>query len=113
MDRTYLPMVQGMKYTQTELSATHEEILKWVEWFLLEQTRRGLPKDQKDQAGFIIMAFLDSGEHYLKTKDMAIKNCPACQGRGHSNLFVIGAKEPSKCGTCGGSGIMLTEKVND
>lgn len=100
-----------MRFDEKEMTLTHEEALKWVEWFLLEQTRRGLPKNEKDHAGFIIMAFLESGPTFIKSNGGEFIKCPKCQGRGHSNLFLLGQKEPTKCENCAGTGSVVTGKM--
>jgi hypothetical protein len=100
-----------VRFDEKEMLLTHEEALKWVEWFLLEQTRRGLPKDQKDHAGFIIMAFLESGPTFIATNGGGFVNCPKCQGRGHSNLFKLGEAKPSPCENCKGTGSIVTGKM--
>ncbi len=93
-----------MKFIKDSIEASHADTVKWVEWFLLEQTRRGLPKNEKDRAGFIIMAFLESGPAFIKAEGEPMINCPKCQGRGHSNLFLAGQTQPTPCKNCEGTG---------
>lgn len=96
-----------MKFTEHSIEVSHQDALKWVEWFLLEQTRRGLPKNEKDKAGFTIMAFLESGPGFIKSQGEPMINCPKCQGRGHSNLFLVGQDKPTPCKNCEGTGRVI------
>lgn len=89
-----------MRFDDKEILATHQEILDWLAWFLIEQTKRGMPKDAKDSLGAAIMTFFASGPEYLKSG----KKCEACQGRGHRNLFLLGQDKPTPCAECKGTG---------
>lgn len=92
-----------MTYTQNEVAGTHMEFIEWADWFLKEQTRRGVPADHVGQMGALLYAFLDSGKVYIVQHGKHI-DCPKCQGRGHSNLFLLGQDKPSPCGNCQGTG---------
>ncbi len=93
-----------MTFDQDGIKLEHTEALAWVEWFLLEQTRRGIAKNLKDQIGATLFAFLDSGPAYLTSLSKTSIKCPKCQGRGHSNLFLAGSAKPLSCNNCDGTG---------
>ena len=93
-----------MTFDQDGITVGHAEACAWADWFLLEQTRHGVPKDQKDQIGAIIYAFLDSGKAFVASGSTTSIPCPKCQGRGHSNLFLVGSSKPVACGNCQGTG---------
>lgn len=92
-----------MTYTQEDISGKHSDFCAWADWFVKEQVRRGATKPNADFIGSVLFAFLDSGKAYLAQQESSI-DCPKCQGKGHSNLFLLGQDKPSPCGNCKGTG---------
>ena len=90
-----------MKWDHEGIQLTHAEALEWVNWFVLDCTRRGMPPADSTMAGTLLCDFLGSGKQYLS----AGKKCRKCHGRGHSNLIVLGATKPQPCDACEGSGM--------
>ena len=83
-------------------------VTKWVEWFLVEQDKAGMEREVRDSLEQCLGMFFASQQAFeLHTKNVTSKDlkCPRCHGRGHSNLYLAGAKEPLQCESCNGTGL--------
>ena len=87
------------------IHATHEEIMKWIDWYNYRIKGRGANDGQANAICAQIVDFLSSGEDYAKASANAGPKCPACNGRGVSGLVLIGATKPQPCSACEGSGV--------
>lgn len=83
-------------------------VTKWVEWFLVEQDKQGMEREVRDSLEQCLGMFFASQQAFeLHTKNVSAQGlkCPRCHGRGHSNLYLAGAKEPLQCEPCNGTGL--------
>ena len=83
-------------------------VTKWVEWFMVMQDEQGMEKEVRDSLEQCLGMFFASQTAFdLHSKKVSIDKglrCPRCHGRGHSNLYLVGAKEPARCENCKGTG---------
>lgn len=87
-----------MQYDDKGLSATHEEVVAWMQWFGTRARASKVPDAVLKQWAQMTAQFLASGKAYL-TRQM---NCEACGGTGRSRLSLPNA--PSECTWCKGTG---------